>query len=127
MTIQYSQKNTVTEPILISISQDVSIISVTEIIDEVNRYVINLSLMKNMKRVGNKLYQGTIHCIPHQMHILMHNDYYRRTSSLLSPITYVASYKVSCAHRLQKSNIINITAPIRFCNLLGILFNFITR
>ena len=27
----YSQKNTVTEPILISISQDVSIISVTEI------------------------------------------------------------------------------------------------
>ena len=29
-----------------------------------------------MKRVGNKLYQGTIHCIPHQMHILMHNDYY---------------------------------------------------
>ena len=33
----YSQKNTVTEPILISISQDVSIISVTEITDEVNR------------------------------------------------------------------------------------------
>ena len=33
----YSQKNTMTEPILISISQDVSIISVTEITDEVNR------------------------------------------------------------------------------------------
>ena len=34
----YSQKNTaVTEPILISISQDVSIISVTKITDEVNR------------------------------------------------------------------------------------------
>ena len=65
-----------TEPILISISQDVSIISVTEITDEVNIDVINLPLMKNMKRVGNKLYQGTIHCIPHQMHILMHNDYY---------------------------------------------------
>ena len=36
----YSQKNAVTEPILISISQDVSIISVTEITDEVNRCVI---------------------------------------------------------------------------------------
>ncbi len=33
----YSQKNTVTEPILISISQDVSIISVTEITDDKNR------------------------------------------------------------------------------------------
>ena len=33
----YSQKNAVTEPILISISQDVSIISVTETTDEVNR------------------------------------------------------------------------------------------
>ena len=33
----YSQKNTLTKPILISISQDVSIISVTEITDEVNR------------------------------------------------------------------------------------------
>ena len=37
MTISYSQKNTVTEPILISISQDVSIISVTKITGEVNR------------------------------------------------------------------------------------------
>ena len=35
--IDNSQKNTVTEPISISISQDVSIISVTEITDEVNR------------------------------------------------------------------------------------------
>ena len=37
MTIPTLKKNTVTEPILISISQDVSIISVTEITDEVNR------------------------------------------------------------------------------------------
>ena len=33
----YSQKNTVTEPILISISQNVSITPVTGITDEVNR------------------------------------------------------------------------------------------
>ena len=51
----YSQKNTVTEPILISISQDVSIISVTEITDEVNRCYQPIKLMKHMKRLGNKL------------------------------------------------------------------------
>ena len=37
-----------------------SIISVTEITDEVNRCYQPIILMKNMKRVGNKLYQGTI-------------------------------------------------------------------
>ena len=33
------------------------------------------SLMKKYEEgAGSKLYQGTIHCIPHQMHFLMHND-----------------------------------------------------
>ena len=34
----------------------------------------------NVSAVENKLYQGIIHCKPRQMHILMHNDYYRRMS-----------------------------------------------
>ena len=37
MTIPTLKKNTVTEPILIFISQNVSIITVTEITDEVNK------------------------------------------------------------------------------------------
>ena len=60
MTIQYSQKNTVTEPILTSISQDVSIISVTEITDEVKYKIRRIRMHKYYIYVEVTFNQTTI-------------------------------------------------------------------